>query len=871
MDSLGESSSSSSYPQHNPMPNSNEQHSLLNDRSKRKDKSPAQGYGSIPNVIDQPSQDHGQWKPQFCLAFGIFFGLVFLVSLVLLLLAPGFAQRSFATDVQFEFYKASILNASDDQGVDVLTMHVVGTIVLRNNLNNLAGLASKVFGSVGISDTALEVYHAQPSQSKQLGAIGTIDLPPLSLSRTTNTTTFDFITRFVVEDTEALIAFCQDAVASETVLWRVAGPVPLQIGNLPIHTKVRLDKVVRLEGMNGLKNSEMLSVSFPGPHPLGGIRLDSQVGIYNPSSVISLTLGNVDFGIYLPPGPHKGEEEEVVMAVVRADDAHLLGQRVNKFNVSGRSIAVPENGQQRMEQLISAYIHGNTSFVHVRGSAYGPEDSLQSSTPAWLRQALQSITLRVPFPGTQQTDLIQSIKFSNLNIDLSKGNSSPLISGDAVALLKKPDEMHISLNVTQIDPLVYLYLYSDSEDPFASLAPDRPCPAKTVEGASDLPENMFRVFSRIEKAPFSVMPGKEDEFKKFLEKVFYRKTSTVYFKGTTSAVVNSALGVLNIRDLPFKGEIDTKERPSLSYILFIFKKKGMEGMKDPSPTVESMSVVKGYQESLHAIATLVIYNPSDVHVNLGAVNMLLIYNDQIIGNASLSNLVLAPVQNNRVKAYVWLHHGHSLSTTDNYPLAPTENPKPLIDFIGQYLALEKVNLTISGKHPHASASKLLLPLLKQFTFNTSPPILSGPPLLKNTQVNLLSSTAVLWLQNPFPNLAIQILRIHAKANYREDEVGTIDVDFTDKGSGMNGPLLLPACNEKLGRKQGDKDEECTEQETQKLPVITKKVGMDAIKKAIGGKIQLSIDSTVDVLVDAFLLEHLRYVRDNVTATIHKGF
>ncbi|KAL0085972.1 hypothetical protein J3Q64DRAFT_1739441 [Phycomyces blakesleeanus] len=633
--------------------------------------------------------------------------------------------------------------------------------------------------------------------------------------------------------------------------------------------------------MNGLKDSQMLSVSFPGAHPLGGIRLDGQVGIYNPSSVISLTLGNVDFGIYLPPGHDKSdddndnedqykEEEEVLMAIVRADDAHLLGQRVNMFNVSGRSIPVPKNGQKRMEQLISAYIHGNTSFVHVRGSSFGPDDSFRYSnststsisTPAWLRKALQSVTLRVPFPGTRQTDLIQSIKFSNLNIDLSKGNSSPLISGDAVAILKKPDEMQISLNVTQIDPLVYLYLRPDSEDPFASLAPDKPCPAKTIEGTnggnggSDEPQNnMFKVLSRIEKAPFTVMPGKEDEFKKFLEKVFYRKTSTVYFKGTTSAVVDSALGVLNIRDLPFKGEIDTK---------------GMEGMKEPSPTVEAMTVVRGYQESLHAVATLVIYNPSDVHVNLGAINMLLIYNNQIIGNASLPDLALAPVQNNRVKAYVWLHHGHSLSSLDNYPLAPTENPKPLIDFIGQYLALENVNLTISGKHPHASSSKILLPLLKQFVFTTSPPILAGPPLLKNTQVNLLSSTAVLWLQNPFPNLAIQILRIHAKANYREDEVGTIDVDFTDKGTGMNGPLLLPACNDNDGD-DGDGGEECAEQETQKLPVITKKVGLDAIKKAIGGKIQLSIDSTVDVLVDAFLLEHLRYVRDNVTATIHRGF
>lgn len=303
--------------------------------------------------------------------------------------------------------------------------------------------------------------------------------------------------------------------------------------------------------MDGLKQANMTSMAFPGAHPLGGIALQGNVGIYNPSSTLSLDLGDVDFGVFL---------EDTMIAVVRAKDAKLLGDRVNDFNISGRTLALdPADtlGKQRMETFLSTYLHGNSSTVSIRGSAFGPDDppgkpSPPSNTPAWLRKALQSVTLSMPFPGASETNLIQSLELSNLKIDFTPAGE-PLVSGDVVVMLHMPREMNFALNVTEILPDVYFYPTANSNDPFARLAPNTPSPAHTIRLDQS---GQFRVESRLSKAPFSVL--QQDEFEKFVEQVFNGRAGRVFIRGTARAHVASAFGELDVRGLNFTGVIDTK-------------------------------------------------------------------------------------------------------------------------------------------------------------------------------------------------------------------------------------------------------------------------------------------------------------------------
>ncbi|KAI8968172.1 hypothetical protein BDF20DRAFT_908014 [Mycotypha africana] len=500
-----------------------------------------------------------------------------------------------------------------------------------------------------------------------------------------------------------------------------------------------------------------------------------------------------------------------------------------------------------MESFLTRYLHGNTTQVHVRGSSFGPDDSPSrkhvGNTPPWLQKALERIIIRVPFPGAKETQLIQSLELTGIKIDFSiKGD--PLISADAVAMLKKPEEMQFHMDVTQIEPHVFLYLDQSSEKPFATVQPNQPCPATTEEGNGiDLPLQTMRVKSKLVRAPFKVLPGGQKDFEAFLNRVFYGKKSKIYIRGTSDATVDSDFGHLNIKDLEFNGEIETK---------------GLRGMQHPPPQINSITITKGHIDALQVQTELSIHSPADVDVNLGELNMALLYEGHVIGNTSIPELKLSPGLSNKLLVSAWLFGDNDYVT----------------DFIGNYISKgtnlsdNNVTLTISGQHSNATRSVFLKEFLKHINFNVQAPPFDKEPLLADCQMYILSSTVIMSLRNPFNDIEMAINKINASATYEEYEVGTINANFEDRGEGWkNGPMKLPppSCD--------NSEKHCTGVvvNSEKIPIATKKLGYEAIKKALGGSIDVSVASEVSVMIDKFKLNNLRYHQSNITAKVRKGF
>ncbi|RCH99879.1 hypothetical protein CU098_001484 [Rhizopus stolonifer] len=548
--------------------------------------------------------------------------------------------------------------------------------------------------------------------------------------------------------------------------------------------------------MNGLKETEMQHMSFPGPHPLGGVSISGTVGLFNPSDVLSFHLGDVDFGIYLP-----GAKQDVEIAIVRAIDANLQGNQMSYFNVTGRTLPIQD--QQAMSTFLSRYLHGQVSLVNVRGSLQAPDPHYPTSTPDWLKQALQQLTIQVPFPGAEETDLIQDLQLSHIKIDFSPQNT-PLISADVSVFLKQPPEFHFDLDVNQIQPTVYLYLNLNSPRPFALVHSPEPCPSLT----SKLKNHRLLVKSKLVKAPFRVLPGGQKEFEEFLRRVFYEKRGKVYIRGKSDAQVDSAFGQVQVQDLEFEGVIEIQ---------------GMQGLGQPQ--ILDISLVRGYQDALEISTLLDIYNPSNAAVNLGNLNLALLFNHYPIGHVLISSLALDASSHNHVKVSAWLE---------------ANNPH-VVDFISQYIStgmsvLSNVNLTISGDYPNATTSPWLLPLINALSFNVAVPPFDKEPILADCRVNLWSSTAVMSLRNPFSGMFMTIEKINASATYKQIKVGDMEADFADASEGWkNGPILLPGplC-----------ESDCIGVivESEKIPVKTKKVGWDAIRKAMGGSIVISVES-----------------------------
>ena len=165
-------------------------------------------------------------------------------------------------------------------------------------------------------------------------------------------------------------------------------------------------------------------------------------------------------------------------------------------------------------------------------------------------------------------------------------------------------------------------------------------------------------------------------------------------------------------------------------------------------------------------------------------------------------------------------------------------------------------------------------------FIVTPPRFDEEPLLAAMQMNVLSSTTVLWLRNPFEDIEITMMKMNATAMYESHEIGTAMANFNDKGEGWTGPVILPPITCEYERSQNndnndddDDDDHCnaTVVETQKIPVKTKQLGWGLIRKALGGEINVSVHSLVSIKIDELVLDNLLYERDNLTAKIRKGF
>jgi hypothetical protein len=192
-------------------------------------------------------------------------------------------------------------------------------------------------------------------------------------------------------------------------------------------------------------------------------------------------------------------------------------------------------------------------MVRVRGNAFGPDDEIRPhQLPDWLQKSLASITLTMPFPGTNEPHLIQSLTMDHLQIDFSMANQQPLVSGDTVAYLHLPNELQVDVAVAEIEPDVYLYLDPASDAPFARLQCTHPTPSATVPLDDPL---SLKVSAHINKAPLQIL--EPALFDQFLLTIYRGDNTTLFLQGTTAALVKSDFGTLKVHDLAFQGQIKT--------------------------------------------------------------------------------------------------------------------------------------------------------------------------------------------------------------------------------------------------------------------------------------------------------------------------
>lgn len=63
----------------------------------------------------------------------------------------------------------------------------------------------------------------------------------------------------------------------------------------------------------------------------------------------------------------------------------------------------------------------------------------------------------------------------------------------------------------------------------------------------------------------------------------------------------------------------------------------MQGLAHPPPNIISIAITHGAPDAIALMTSFTIFNPSDVTVSLGTANFDLVYDGEVIGNASIVN------------------------------------------------------------------------------------------------------------------------------------------------------------------------------------------------------------------------------------------
>jgi hypothetical protein len=239
-------------------------------------------------------------------------------------------------------------------------------------------------------------------------------------------------------------------------------------------------------------------------------------------------------------------------------------QDVN-LNVSGTIRQLPDalvstcpgSGKSPLDAFIGDYIHGYDSTIYVRGS-----DSPSLDTPQWLSELLASIMVPVPFRGHTFDQLIRDFSLTNVAFTLpdpwaepGSPESDPLISATIKALINLPQEMNFPVEVGRVRAKANVF-YKGQKLGRLDLHKWQKANSTRVPALGDESPALL-VESDIKDAPLIITD--DDVFSDIVQKLLFGgKPVMRTIKADVDVEMETALGVMTIREIPAEGDVPVK-------------------------------------------------------------------------------------------------------------------------------------------------------------------------------------------------------------------------------------------------------------------------------------------------------------------------
>ncbi|KAG1812612.1 uncharacterized protein BJ212DRAFT_460083 [Suillus subaureus] len=579
--------------------------------------------------------------------------------------------------------------------------------------------------------------------------IGVMKMDPVNVVGDVGAT-LNVQTTFEVANADYLANFTKVMLNNESFEWDISGD-NLTVSALGIEVSgISLpSKAVTLKGFNGLKNGVVInSFDLPFNDPAGGIHLTINSEVINPSQV-GIELSSLAFNTYA-----NGIE---IAPVSSTSTVTLAPNSTSSLELVGRLI--PQNsleGLVTVSDIFNNYIHGMDSQVTVYGAGAGPSDV------TWLNEGIQTLQVVTSLPNKGKLNVIQSIDLEQLSLMFTEATAYDPMSGSNLTTAAFTLPFAFPVDITALAQNITAGYNGQS---FAELVIPRGPSSTDVQNRI-----IYLTFSDV---PFAVYSDQHETFQDFIAATTLGSSQTLALSGAANADASTAVGVLSLVDIEFSVQSTIA---------------GLQGLKAKPASVANLDVNHGYSDYLLITVDTSLFNPSNLTIGTGDVSFALQFENQVIGSADLSNMIIQP---GNVSYPTDVHYSPQGAAQTAAGQAMLEN----------YLQGVDSQTTIMGTSSSTSIGSLE-PALAQI--NLSPVTI---PALHQNLIGSASlefptdiiQTGVAWttftLANPF-TASINLLEVTAIATYHNLTLGAINhVDMSsnpihaDGHSNITSPVL----------------------------------------------------------------------------------
>ncbi|KAF7114325.1 hypothetical protein CNMCM5793_008277 [Aspergillus hiratsukae] len=712
--------------------------------------------------------------------------------------------------------------------------------VQKQGVRTLGRLVTWISREVETGQSEVQVY--LPDYGNIL--VGTASLPSIKVNvQNGHTNNVDFLADLTAGDLQGIRAVADDWIEGRLGQLRLNGKaiVHLKSGLLSLGEKIVTHSVTfedkDFPALPDVKISKLNVYDVDTPGGSGTLAFDVSLTA-SIDSPLSLAIPSLGFELLVPncsPG-----DPNILVADAITKEFQVKPGRSAVVNVAGTmqtlsdelTKSCPGREDSPLDFLVKSYMNGRPTTVYIRG---GDNPSLK--TPPWLADILKGVTVPMPFTGHALDDLVKNYTMSDVHLSLpdpfaepDSEESYPRISALVKVLVAMPEQINLHIDIPHVRANADVF-YHGKKLGVLNLPKWQPANASYIKDTDGFPALLVNF--AMKDAPLRVTD--EDALTEILQSlIFEGKSVDLRVVAAVDAEVATKLGQFAVRGIPAEGAIQVKPPFSGSFDKLM-------------PRLESVEVGSTTYSSMLVKTRVNVTNPTQYSASVPYADFMMMYNGTKVAHITALDIALA------WKADATVHVDVMWEPSE----AGQDGVEAGREFLSKCVSGSNITVTVQGHEGTIPALPKLGRALSKLGFEFQLPRMSipGSPktpdgdngdrrFIQEATLHLWSSTAEFTLFSPLPKTLIDITSVEAKAYYLEhEEVGSIDYST---------PFQVPPGVSK----------------TPRLPVEMNPdgIGYDALKRALGGSLELDAMATVGVRVgqyEATIDYHSKGIQANV--------